>query len=157
MIAMAERLTLLQETNAISLRTASVRDDGDLVTFRLRPADIESILPIGKKRFAPKDFECALQDFVWLYRHMRSELDESKLQQKFSCVQQGVKPMLFKTPPPQFRLLWADSGHSVALLINEEPWAFIEEEQHQGYSRGILKKGICNLWSQELFEKIFLK
>lgn len=156
MRSMAERLTLLQETNVISLRTASVRDDGDMVTFRLRPADIQSILPTGKERFAPKDFECALQDFVWLYRHTRSELDELKLQREFPSVQQSIKPMLFKTPRPQFRLLWSDSGHSVALFINEEPWAFIEEDRHQGYSKGILKNGICNLWNQELFEKIFL-
>jgi hypothetical protein len=50
----------------------------------------------------------------------------------------------------------------VALYLNGEPWAFIYEGTHQGYSKGILKPAaahlsqIDNLWDQELFEKKFM-
>ena len=73
-------------------------------------------------------------------------------------MQQDVKPMAFEKPP-EFRLLWTDSGNGVALYLNGEPWAIIDEHTHQGYSKGILKPStgsvIQNLWNQELFEKLF--
>jgi len=59
--------------------------------------------------------------------------------------------------PPEFILLWADSGNSVAVLLNGEPWAFVYEEKNHGYSKGILKPENGNVWDQELFEKIFPK
>ncbi len=74
----------------------------------------------------------------------------------FPCVEQDVRPMTFEKPP-EFKLLWADSGHSVALYLNREPWAFIEEETHQGYSKGIFNRAHKKAWNQELFEKTFLK
>lgn len=149
---------LLLEENIVSLRTTHVLDDGDLLQFRLRPADLESVLPKEKKKFAPKDFDWTLQDCVWLYRHKKSPSDELKSKIAFPWMEEYLKPMSFKVPP-QFKLLWTDSGHSVALYLNDEPWAFIEEEQHQGYSKGILKQriGVGNLWNQQLFEKIFFK
>ena len=68
--------------------------------------------------------------------------------------QQGIRQMQFEKPPV-FKLLWADSGNSVALYLNGEPWAFIDEKTHQGYSKAILNPKIGNLWNQELFETIF--
>jgi hypothetical protein len=64
------------------------------------------------------------------------------------------KEMLF-AEVPQFSVLWADSGNSVAVLLNGEPWAFIYEDTQQGYSKGILKPDGGNAWNQQLFEKIF--
>jgi len=63
--------------------------------------------------------------------------------------------------PPELRLLWADSGNTVALYLNGEPWAFIDEETHKGYSKGVLKPAaplpaMGNQWDQELFEKLFI-
>lgn len=147
---------LLEENNIISLRTAYVVDDGNLVGFQLMPAWLGSSIPGSK----PKGFDWASQDFTWLYRHMRSVSDEKRLMHDFPCVDQDIKPIVFEKPPV-FRLLWTDSGNSVALYLNEEPWAFIEEESHQGYSKGILKPKVAhlpavgNLWNQELFEKTF--
>jgi len=147
---------LVQENNVISLRTAIVGDDGNLVGFSLYPGDLASLTPKGRTWWAPKDFDWVMQDTAWLYRHMRSVAEEKKLMRAFPCVEQDVRPMAFEMPP-EFRLLWADSGHSVALYLNGEPWAFIEEERHLGYSKGVLKPAVGKLWDQELFEKTFLK
>jgi hypothetical protein len=64
--------------------------------------------------------------------------------------------MMF-TNSPKFRLVWADSGHSVALFLNGDPWAFIHEDKNLGYSKGILRPTIGNTWDQTLFEKTFLR
>jgi len=159
---MEDTKTLLAEDNIISLRTAFVLDNGRLVSFCLMPADLEALIPKGRSWWAPKDFEWASQDSAWLYRHMKSAADEEKLMSGFPCVEKDLKPMVFEKPA-EFKLLWTDSGHSVALFLNGEPWAFIHEESHQGYSKGVLKPAaaylvpVGNLWDQELFEKTFLK
>lgn len=124
--------------------------------FRLNPADLASKLPKGRK-WRPQDFEWNSLDCVWLYRHALSATDELKLKKDFPYyVQHRVKPMSFEAPPV-FKLLWEDSGHSVALFLNGEPWAFIDEASHQGFSKGIIDARAGNLWDQKLFEKIFEK
>jgi hypothetical protein len=72
-------------------------------------------------------------------------------------LERNIKVLEF-AHPPELRLLWADSGQSVALFLNEEPWAFIHEEKNHGYSKGILTSAVGNLgnpWNQELFERTF--
>ncbi|SRR6266542_3362160 len=148
---------LLRETNRVSLRTAFVNDDGNLVDFSLNPTpkDLVSLLPKGNK-WTSKDFDWVLKDSIWLYRHLRSAADEIKLMSDFPCVDQDIKPLEFEETP-QFKLFWTDSGNSVALYLDGEPWAFICEETHQGYSKGMLVSDTGGLWDQELFEKTFLK
>jgi hypothetical protein len=147
--------TLYEEENVVSLRSAFVLDDGDTVSFTLMPADMESVMPAGKKWYAPKDFEWALQDSTYLYRHMRSPREEEELIEGFSCFQQDVRPMAFDSPP-EFALAWSDSGHSVALYLNGEAWAFIEERNHRGYSKGVLRADKTGgPWDQAMFERIF--
>ncbi|MGA3284448.1 MAG: hypothetical protein ABSD57_08325 [Verrucomicrobiota bacterium] len=143
--------TLLEENNVISLRTAYVIDDGNIVDLRLMPKWLESSIPEGK----PKGVGWVLEDSAWLYRHKRSADGEMALMNGFPCVEQDIKPMLF-VKPPEFKLLWTDSGNSVALFLNGEPWALIHEETHRGYSKGILKPLTAKPWNQELFEKTFL-
>jgi hypothetical protein len=147
---------LLKESNVISLRTADVYDGGNLVSFTLNPADLSLLVPKGRTWWAPKDFDWVSQDTVWIYRHMRSASDELKLKHEFPCVDQDIMPIKFNTPP-EFKLLWADSGHSVALFLNGEPWAFIHEDTHRGYSKGIIKPGADKAWDQALFERTFLE
>ena len=57
--------------------------------------------------------------------------------------------------PPELKLIWTDSGNGFALFLNGEPWAYIQEEYHCGFSKGILRPTIGNPWNQELFEKLF--
>lgn len=147
--------TLLEENNVISLRRAVVIDDGSSVGFHLMPAWLGSSIPGSK----PKGFDWVSQDFAYLYRHVKSLQEEEKLVRSINSWQQAIRPMRFEKPPI-FKLLWADSGNTVALYLNGEPWAFIDEETHKGYSKGILKPvphitAIRNGWDQELFEKIF--
>jgi hypothetical protein len=140
-------MTLLEEDNSTSLRTVLVDDDGDLVDLRLMPSLPDQIT----KRVKPG---WGSSDYAWLYRHMRSPLEEWKLMHALPCMKQDVRPMEFGKDP-EFQLLWTSSGNSVALFLNGEPWAFICEETHQGYSKGILNSGVGNLWNQELFNKTF--
>jgi hypothetical protein len=156
---MAESKTLLEEDNVISLRTALVQDDGNSVGFRLMPAWLDSSIP-RKRMSAPKNFEWVFSDFAYLYRHMRSTVEEVKLTCGLPCVDQDIKPLKFESPP-EFKLRWADSGNTVALYLNGSPWAFIDEETHKGYSKGVLKPkagspSIGNQWDQKLFEKLFV-
>jgi len=65
-----------------------------------------------------------------------------------------IRMMAF-THPPELKLLWADSGHSVALFLDGQPWAFVDEDKNHGYSKGILRPTIGNTWDQMLFEKTF--
>ena len=132
-----------------------ISDDGNSIYFVLNPADISPLIPEGKSSWAPKDFEWASQDCVWLYRHLRSASDEEKLLTT-PCFEQDLKPMAFGKPP-EFKLLWADSGQSVALYLNGQPWAFIEETTRLGYSKGMIKPRDKNAWNQELFERTFIK
>lgn len=65
-----------------------------------------------------------------------------------------IKAMSFENPP-DLKLLWDETGRSVAVFLNREPWAFIHENRNHGYSKGNLKPGYGNTWDQELFEKTF--
>lgn len=160
-VARYKMAVLISENNVVSLRSAYVNDDGNLVGFRLDPPDLISLIPKGRKWWAPKDFDWVEQDSIWLYRHMRSAASEEELRHAFPCIEQDIKPLMFEESPA-FKVVWADSGQSVALYLNEEPWAFIYEATHQGYSKGILKPAAAHLspvgnqWDQDLFEKVFL-
>lgn len=144
-------LTLLEADNVISLRTVYVQDDGDVACLRLMPAWLDSSVPTGRKRC---DASWASQDYAYLYRHKRSPAEELELMQS-PCMQQCVRSMSFEHPP-EFKLVWTDSGHGVALYLNGEPWAFIDETTHRGYSKGILEPlAGSSSWNQELFEKTF--
>jgi hypothetical protein len=157
---------LLEEDNIISLRTAMVTDDGNFVSFYLMPAWLGSSIP--RKR-SHKDLESALSEFVYLYRHLRSPDEERALTSgSFPPPEFWIKPLSFVTPPA-LKLAWADSGNTVALYLNAEPWAFIYEETHESYSKGIyeqnhpafhpafIKRGSMGgkPWNQYLFEKVF--
>lgn len=148
---MQKAATLLSEENIISLRTAFVLDDGNIAEFRLMPKCLDSSIPGIHEQ---KAVEWALRDNAYIYRHRRSPEDENDLIQGFPCVEQGIRPMVFEKPP-EFRLLWADSGESVALYLDGEPWAFIDEKTHEGYSKGIIKPMTAKPWSQELFKRTF--
>jgi hypothetical protein len=149
--------SLFQENNVISLRTATVNDDGNITTFRLEPADYSALIPKGRTRLRPQDLDWARQDSAWLFRHLRSQDDEAKLRDALPCLEQNLLPTAFE-PLPKFRLIWTNSGNSVAIYVNNEPWAFVDEQTHAGYSKGLLKAGYeyKRPWDQKLFEKIFL-
>jgi len=151
--------TVLKESNVISLRTAIVSDDGNRVSLRLMPVDVTSFFPEDGK-WSPKHFEWVSQDSVWLYRHLRSDVDERELMNGPPCVDQDLKPLAL-TSRPAFSLVWEDSGHNVALYMNGAPWAFICELGHVGYSKGILVpqasrvRPLKHPWDQRLFEITF--
>jgi hypothetical protein len=147
--------TLLKEQNVASSRTACVNDNGNLVEFTLFPKDLLASLHLKRiGELTVKDIQSLSCYWTRLYRRLKPPSEEKKLTEGVPCLEQDLRPMVFEKPPA-FKLLWADSGNSVALLLNDEPWAFIHEETHQGYSKGILKPQFGHPWDQELFEKTF--
>ncbi len=148
---MKEAVTLHSEDNVISLRTALVMDDGNIADFRLMPKCLDSSIPGVRDE---KAVDWASRDYAWIYRHKRSVDAETDLLEGFPCIEQGIRPMVFERAP-SFKLLWTDSGESVALYLDEEPWAFIDEKTRQGYSKGMLKPMTAKPWDQALFERIF--
>jgi hypothetical protein len=140
------------EDNVVSLRTAAISDNGDFVIFRLTPAWLETAIPGSW----PRGTDWVSQDRVWLYRHLRSPAEEVKLARGIPCVQHNI---LAREAASEFKLLWSDSGHGVAIYVDGEPWGFTDERTHKGYSKGILRrmssKTMTSAWNQELFEKLF--
>ena len=78
----------------------------------------------------------------------------------------GIKELALENPP-KLKLLWTDSGNSVAVYLNGEPWAFIDEHTQKAYSKGVLNSSlgkswnqvstsIGNPWDQKAFERTFL-
>ncbi len=138
---------ILRQENCISLRTAYIIDHRDLVNLRL-----SSAAPlIGGPKLS--QLEEDLRDCAWLYRRLRSPTEERRLMASFPCIEQDIRPLPLEKHP-EFKLIWTDSGNGVALYLNEEPWAFVNED-HVGYSKGILKCGYVKPWDQQLFEKVF--
>lgn len=152
--------TLLESENIISLRTAWVVDDGNLVSFRLMPADTTVSRRAGRNWWVSKDFEWVSQDQAFLYRHAKTFEENKRLARTVHRWQLDLRQMRFEKPPV-FRLVWLESGHSVAVFLCEEPWAFIDEASHKGYSKGVFRMGRSvqpfagNQWDQALFDKLF--
>lgn len=143
---MANSKAVLTEDNPISLRTAIVVDDGDLVYFTLLPRVWDTLISDACDNLR--------WDSTWLYRRKRSFLKEMQIGRDLLHIERDIKPIAFKEPPA-LKIRWAASGNSVALWLNGEPWAFIYEASNHGYSKGILRPTIGNPWDQALFEKLF--
>ena len=162
--------TLLCEENIISLRTAYILDDGRFVSLILMPKLDTSLPTVSDNRKS---------DFTILYRRENSIvarmldlkskvaiaestgavgriLKKSMRRILFGSpsIEKDIRPMGFENSP-EIKLLWTESGHSVAVFLNGEPWAFIHEDKNHGYSKGVLKTTVGNPWSQALFEKTF--
>ena len=147
-------MILLSETHVISLREAAVEDSGGIVCFQMMPAWVQSSIP-GTR---PKDYGWD-EEITFVYRHEKPANEEESLTSGPLAIERGIVFKKFDQPPI-FKLLWTESGQSVALYLNGEPWAFIYEGNRKGYSKGVLPpigylSAVGNLWDQELFERLF--
>ena len=139
-------MVLLLEENIISLRTAIVQGDADRVSMVLTPR------PACSTATSSRGYHKT--ELVWLYRRRRSLLCELIVRMHPLSLDKHIKPRAFGAPP-RLSLLWADSGQSVAVIVEGIPWAFIHEDRNHGYSKGILRPTVGNPWDQELFENTF--
>jgi hypothetical protein len=114
------------------------------------PASFEPVVPLDR---TSNNLEW-VNDSTFLYRHRRSESEEEEILYGDFSVEKILKPFSYETPP-RLNLIWTDSGNSIALYLNGEPWAFIAEKTRKGYSKGILSPKIGEPWSQRLFESTF--
>ena len=146
-----------EEHNVISLRIAYVMEVDGVVGLSLSQAK----LPYMQD---PKTSKIELEH--WLnacHVHMYQRAPSGSKMPIW-----GLRHLTFDVPP-QFKLVWADSGNSVAVCLNGEPWAFIDEHTQAAYSKGVLKDAemnpwyrdyvkaakVGNPWNQETFEKTF--
>ena len=54
------------------------------------------------------------------------------------------------------RLLWSSDGHSIALMINDAPFGYINGYNKLGYSRNLIKPGPWgNVFDEILFNMLF--
>ena len=60
----------------------------------------------------------------------------------------GLQHLTF-SEPPNFKLLWTDSGNSAVVYLNDEPWAFIDEHTQKAYSKGIMADNEMNPWYRD--------
>jgi hypothetical protein len=146
---------LSEQENIISLRRAVVQDDGSLVDMLLMLAD-EDLLKTAGKPLRPKDLDWIRESCTYLYRHPTSPEDEKEMLQSCSSWQRGVRQMRLETPPA-IDFLWSESGHTVVLCLDGEPWSFIDEETRKGYSKGVIQPAAGEPWSQRIFDKIVKK
>ena len=136
-------MIILEQENLISLRTAIVYNKEGTVIF---------LLTAPQTKFDPSSSKT---QSTWLYRQKRSFFGELKLKLRRVPIEKNILPKKFNKSP-KLELFWSDSGQSVALSLNQTPWAFIPEGKNHGYSKGILGPTIIgNTWDQVLFEKIF--
>ncbi len=173
---MNDTATVLSEENPISLCSAVVLDDGHVVSFMLMPRHLSPAFP-GHRDYGR-------WRSTYLYRRRRSffarmtSMPMGGTQKHLSAyasrgrrdlwgwvgylgyrrilvsLEKDIREMQFTTPPT-LRLLWSDSGYSVALFLAEQPWAFIHETRNHGYSKGVLRPTIGNTWDEELFKQTF--
>jgi len=168
---------IYREHNPASFRTALVMDDGHIVCIFLLPQQPSSIPGSGDYLRSGHTFlyrhKRSIIARIWSPRLGVITRDLLRLSRS-SCGDKGfrkwvgywglrailishekdIRPLAFKKPP-EMRLLWADSGHSVALFLNREPWAFIRQDKDEGYSKGVLRPTVGNAWDQKLFENTF--
>ncbi|BCU77820.1 hypothetical protein llg_25350 [Luteolibacter sp. LG18] len=53
-------------------------------------------------------------------------------------------------------LLFSQDGHSVAVILRGEPWAYISHTENRGYSKGLSLDGpFGHPWDQEEFDRLF--
>ena len=170
--------TLLWEENPISLCCAFVFDDGYKVSFGLMPRHLSPAFPgdrsCGKYKGTPlyRRRRSVLSRLTlaplgetqeWAFNFNRSRhkrrtfwdwLGHFYYRRFLVSLEKDIKVRRFEGDP-RMRLLWSDSGQSVALFLEEQPWAFIHHDKNHGYSKGVLRSGYGNTWEQPLFEQTF--
>jgi hypothetical protein len=149
-----EGKTLIEEHNIISLRTAFIIDVDGSVALQLLPA--ESSMSTEQNIYKTEYWEWLKAYYAILYQHTPSAS---------GMLIRGIKQMAFEQPP-KLKLLWTDSGNSVAVYLDDEPWAFIDESTQKGYSKGVLNSENkaswwhktyhgTETWDQNVFKKTF--
>jgi hypothetical protein len=142
----------IEEHNVISLRTACVSEVEGVVFLQLLPAP-SSVVP------TPSVYKSGYAEWLRSYQIIMYQTRPSNMKPL-----SGVQGLRFSMPP-KFEFLWTDTGNSVAVYLNGEPWAFIDEHSLKAYSKGVINSSIGapwrqsinvgNFWDQNVFEKTF--
>ena len=175
-----ESKRLIREQNPTSSRIAFVVDDGYFVYIAFFPRSIPSLPPIRDMELSDRvsAVKSHLSESTVLYRRpsprpfdwARSTLrgenpssmahvpnaaacDEPELVEVMAKMAESIKSLSL-SEEPDIKLIWSDSGESVAAVLNGEPWAFIDGNTGQAYSKGVLGRHFGNPWDEELFKKV---
>jgi hypothetical protein len=131
----------LTSENAISLRTAIFRDDGRIGHLLLAPrisGDESKVCWVFRRRQS-------------LFRRLHHLLTSYELAKLEYCIRAEAVPL-----KPRLEFVWSDTGLSVAVIVEEVPWAFIHETARKGYSKSVKKSILGNPWDEALYRDTFL-
>jgi hypothetical protein len=171
---------LIRETNPISSRTAFLGDDGYFVWLAFLPHSRPSFPPVGTVELSDRllAVKSRLSERTILYRRPTSPLDwarstlrgenphsiahipnaprqdEPELVEAMAKVAESIRPL---SAPENLaiKLIWSQSGESVAAVLNGEPWAFIDGGTQLAYSKGVLGTAFGKPWDEALFKNVF--
>ena len=82
--------------------------------------------------------------------------DEPELVESMAKLAESIKA-LSASQDTAIKLIWSDSGESVAAVLNGEPWALIDGNTGQAYSKGVLGTYFGNPWDEEVFRKVLFE
>jgi hypothetical protein len=136
---MSEAYCIMSE-NIISLHTAVFRDDGYVATLHL----------ISRH-------ECEAGKVTWVFRRRLSFAERVKrvlFDWNRAKLEFHLRLDDFPTKPAA-DFIWSDNGLSVAILIKQEPLAFIHEASRTGYSKCLKHVFGANLWDEDLYRETF--
>lgn len=127
----------IEEENIISLRRAYVMEMDGIINLSLTQESSSFVQ-------RPKIHSAEFQD--WIKTHSAFLYQQVSTNSK--TLIWGLKRLKFETLP-KFKLLWTDSGNSVAVCLNDEPWAFLDENTQKAYSKGIMADEEMNPWYRD--------
>lgn len=145
-VMLNEAVITKREENIISLRTAYFWDDGVMGTLVL--------LPPVSDRWAEGQIH---GDVCWVYKRRRPLLSRLKgcyrRHESASVLREMKAGTVSEYPEIEFK--WADTGHSVAVLVDGVALGFIAESRANSCSKAFVKQGNSNHWDEELFQRTF--
>lgn len=127
----------VEEGNVISLRRAYVMEVDGVVSLSL---SMEESSFAQQPKVHTSEYQDRLKTHsAYMYQYARTDSQMPIW---------GLRFFKFEVPP-KFKLLWTDSGNSVAVYLNDEPWAFVDEYTQKSYSKGIMSDHEMNPWYRD--------
>jgi len=158
---------LIREQNPVSSRVAFVGDDGYFVWLAFLPRSRPNF-PLPANMELPdrlRAIKSRLSERTMLYRRPSSPLDWARSQVREenppaelievkAQLAESIKALSLPEDPA-VKLIWSHSGESVVAVLNGEPWALIDGNTGQAFSKGVLGTHFGKPWDEDLFQKTF--
>jgi len=132
----------ITSSNVVSLYTAGFQDDGYIAHLFFLPRSL------GDKT-----------KLCWVYRRRLpfwQQIRKSFFDSSSKVIVDQLRADSI-SESPRIDFLWSDDGLSVAVHVDNQPWAFIHDNFNNGFSKSIRNNSsVGNRWDEELYRKTFL-